>query len=143
MKSRKRHIAKTITWRIIATGTTFILTLIFFREDPNATEKASWVALAETVLKMVFYYYHERIWYTTKLKWKSTTRHIVKTFTWRFIASLTTFILAIIFFASEPGAVEKATGVALVESVLKMAFYFVHERLWHKSSYGLEGPRNK
>lgn len=61
--SRKRHIAKTITWRIIASATTFALAMIFFRDDPNATEKATGVAIAESILKMIFYYLHERAWY--------------------------------------------------------------------------------
>ena len=37
--------------------------MIFFRDDPNAAEKATGVAITETVLKMIFYYYHERIWF--------------------------------------------------------------------------------
>lgn len=61
--SRKRHIAKTITWRIIASATTFVLAMIFFRDDPNATEKATGVAITESILKMIFYYLHERVWY--------------------------------------------------------------------------------
>jgi len=136
--SQKRHIAKTITWRIIATGTTFILTLIFFKDDPNATEKASWVAFFDAVIKMILYYYHERIWFSAKLNIKSRWRHFYKTLTWRVIASLTTFILAMIFFKGEPGAVEKASGVAIVESFLKMLFYYLHERAWHRSKFGLQ-----
>lgn len=62
-KSRKRHIAKTITWRVIASATTFILAMLFFGDDPNAASKATGVAIAETVLKMLLYYYHERFWY--------------------------------------------------------------------------------
>ncbi|MEM6737177.1 MAG: DUF2061 domain-containing protein [Bacteroidota bacterium] len=137
MKSRKRHIAKTITWRIIATGTTFLLTIFFFREDPEATEKASWVAVSEATLKMIFYYYHERIWFSIKMNIKSSIRHLFKTITWRVIASLTTFVLALLIFKDDPGAVEKATGVALIESILKMLFYYLHERAWHRSKFGL------
>ncbi len=137
MKSRKRHIAKTLTWRVIATGTTFLLTILFFREDPNATEKASWVAASEAILKMILYYYHERIWFSLKLSIKSSVRHLFKTITWRVIASVTTFVLAILFFRNDPSAIEKATGVAVVESILKMLFYYLHERAWHRSKFGL------
>ena len=63
--SRKRHIAKTITWRVIASLTTFLLALFFFSDDPQATQKATWVALAESILKMLFYYWHERAWYSS------------------------------------------------------------------------------
>ena len=61
--SYKRHIAKTLTWRVIASATTFLLAWAFFREDEAAVEKATGIALAESALKMVFYYFHERAWY--------------------------------------------------------------------------------
>ncbi|MEO9871858.1 DUF2061 domain-containing protein [Ekhidna sp.] len=138
MNSRKRHIAKTITWRLIATSTTFILTIFFFREDPNATEKASWVALIETSIKMILYYYHERIWFINTIKLKSKIRHFIKTITWRITASITTFVIALFIFKEDPQAMEKATGIALVESILKMIFYYLHERAWHTSKFGLK-----
>lgn len=62
-KSKKRHIAKAITWRIIASMTTFLLTMLFFRDDPNAKEKATIMTLAESFLKMGLYYLHERAWF--------------------------------------------------------------------------------
>lgn len=138
MNSRKRHIAKTFTWRLIATATTFLLTLFFFRDDPNSAEKASWVAIAEVIIKMIIYYYHERIWFMTKVKLSSAVRHLLKTITWRVIASITTFVLAYLIFKEDPEAMEKATGIALVESILKMFFYYVHERAWHTSKFGLK-----
>ena len=139
MKSRKRHIAKTITWRVVATTTTFILAMIFFKEDTNATQKAGVVALIETILKMVLYYYHERAWFNYQTKLESAIRHIMKTLTWRVIASVTTFIVTFIVFRDDPGVVQKATGVALIESLLKMILYYLHERFWHKSKFGLDG----
>jgi len=63
--SRKRHIVKTITWRIIASGTTFLLAWLFFHEDSKAVEKATGIAIAESAIKMVFYYFHERAWYNS------------------------------------------------------------------------------
>jgi len=61
--SKKRHLAKTLTWRCIATLTTFLLAWLFFNSDENAIQKASGVALAEFIIKMILYYFHERIWY--------------------------------------------------------------------------------
>lgn len=61
--SAKRHLAKTITWRVIASTTTFILAYIFFHDDPDAITKSTWVAVAETIIKMGLYYLHERAWY--------------------------------------------------------------------------------
>lgn len=61
--SQKRHLAKAITWRVIASFTTFVIAYFFFREDPLATEKAGAVAITESIIKMGLYYFHERIWY--------------------------------------------------------------------------------
>jgi len=61
--SQKRHIAKAITWRIIASLTTFGLALLFFQGDPDIVTKSLKVAAAESVIKMVLYYFHERAWY--------------------------------------------------------------------------------
>ena len=66
-----------------------------------------------------------------KIQDKSQLRHILKAITWRVIASLTTFVLALIFFRDDPLATEKATGVAIAESILKILFYYLHERAWH------------
>lgn len=73
-QSRKRHIAKTITWRIIASLTTFVLAYIFFREDKQAVTKASGVAIAEAAIKMVLYYMHERAWYRSNFGLDKTKR---------------------------------------------------------------------
>lgn len=59
MVSYKRHIAKTISWRIIGTLDTMILSWII---------TGSWkIGLAiggvEVITKMVLYFLHERAWY--------------------------------------------------------------------------------
>ena len=112
--------------------------MLFFRHDDDATQKAGWVALIEAIAKMALYYYHERIWFNYQTKLESAIRHLLKTITWRVIASLSTFVITFIIFYGDPGVVEKATGIALIESLLKMLFYYLHERAWHKSKFGLE-----
>ncbi len=62
-KSRIRHLAKAVTWRLIASATTFSLALFFFQDDAEAVQKATSVAIAESILKMGLYYFHERAWY--------------------------------------------------------------------------------
>ncbi len=58
-RSRKRHIAKTLTWRVIASATTFMFVYIVFGD----IKKASGIMVMESVLKMVLYYFHERAWF--------------------------------------------------------------------------------
>ncbi|WP_421892721.1 DUF2061 domain-containing protein [Marinoscillum sp.] len=65
-RSKFRHILKAVTWRIIASLTTFCLAYFFFKEDPEAIKKATWVAIAETVIKIALYYLHERVWYQNR-----------------------------------------------------------------------------
>ncbi len=62
-----KSIVKTITWRIIASATTFGLAMLFFGSDPNAAQKATGIALAESAIKMVMYFFHERAW--AQLRW--------------------------------------------------------------------------
>ena len=57
--SRKRHLAKTVTWRVVGTIDTMILAWII-SGDPMVGLQ---VGFAEVVTKMILYYLHERIWY--------------------------------------------------------------------------------
>ena len=59
MVSYKRHIAKTITWRIIGTLDTMIIAWI-------VTGSLEWglaIGGIEVFTKMILYYFHERAWY--------------------------------------------------------------------------------
>jgi uncharacterized membrane protein len=59
MVSYKRHIAKTITWRLIGTIDTIVLSWII-------TGDLKWglaIGGVEVITKMILYYLHERVWY--------------------------------------------------------------------------------
>lgn len=72
----------------------------------------------------------------TKVTRDRPIKSIVKAITWRVIASATTFGLAMLFFRSDPDAAQKATGIAIAESVIKMFLYFIHERAWAQLRWG-------
>lgn len=59
LESRKRHLAKTVTWRLVGTIDTMFLAWII-SGDPMIGLK---VGFAEVVTKMLLYYLHERVWY--------------------------------------------------------------------------------
>jgi len=40
-----------------------LLAWFFFQDDAQAVQKATSIAIAESVLKMGLYYFHERAWY--------------------------------------------------------------------------------
>lgn len=59
MVQRKRHIAKTISYRIVSTAIGF---LIMYAVSGSVKVGAAF-GLAELVYKPIQYYLHERIWY--------------------------------------------------------------------------------
>ena len=59
--NRRRHIAKTITWRIIGTLDTMVLGWLV-SGDPVVGLK---VGGLELITKMILYYLHERAWYSS------------------------------------------------------------------------------
>jgi len=63
MVSKKRHILKTITWRVVGTIDTIAISWII-SGDPLIGLSIGGV---EVVTKMFLYYFHERAWY----KWSS------------------------------------------------------------------------
>ena len=128
-KSHKRHIAKSITWRIIGTIDTIILSWVI-TGNPFTGLK---IGLAEVLTKMILYYLHERIWFRTKIP-RNNKRHILKTITWRITGTIDTMILAWII----SGNALMGLKIGFAEVITKMLFYYLHERVWYKINYGLE-----
>ncbi|MCR4309134.1 MAG: DUF2061 domain-containing protein [Deltaproteobacteria bacterium] len=58
MESHKRSIAKTISWRVVATIITGVVTYFL----TGRLDFAVTVGLADTFVKFFIYYAHERIW---------------------------------------------------------------------------------
>ena len=138
--SHKRHIAKTITWRIVGTIDTFFLAWLI-SGNPTTGLK---IGLAEVITKMFLYYFHERAWFKINLSkegqiLESRKRHIAKTFTWRLIGTIDTMLLAWII-SGDP-----LTGlkIGFAEVVTKMFLYYFHERAWYKINYGLSNRKLK
>ena len=63
-ESHARSILKAISWRLLATTTTFILAYTVFSETgcEEVLKKSSIVAGLELVIKLVICYLHERVW---------------------------------------------------------------------------------
>ena len=74
-ESKLRSILKAITWRMIATGTTFILAFFVFSGTgcDDVLQKSSIVAGLELVIKLAIYYLHERAWQMVP---RGTVRHV-------------------------------------------------------------------
>ena len=125
----RRHIAKTITWRLIGSFDTIVLSY-FISGDIFVGIK---VGFFETFSKMFLYYIHERVWFKSKFK-QSNKRHLLKTISWRIIGTVDTILLGWIV-SGNP-----LTGLKIgsFEVVTKLVLYFFHEKLWYKINYGLD-----
>ncbi len=154
---RRRHITKAISWRIVGTLDTWIISWLLLTYigdiplfevdiDPNvkikASKAASLIALLELISKTFLYYFHERIWY--KITWiniRQKYRHIIKTFSWRLIGAVDTILLVFIvfylMFSSTQGAASIAISMFSIEVITKMILYYFHERIWFISNYGV------
>ncbi|MBU2019908.1 MAG: DUF2061 domain-containing protein [Bacteroidetes bacterium] len=129
--ARKRHILKSITWRTIGTLDTILLSYILTGNISMGLK----IGGIELFTKMLLYYLHERAWYHLDVfKEKSSrVRHILKTFTWRFIGSVDTMIIG--WFITKSAEIGMSLGA--LEVVSKMILYYLHERVWYKSNFGL------
>ena len=58
MESHKRSIAKTVSWRVMATIITGVVTYVL----TGRLDFAVTVGLADTLVKVFIYYAHERMW---------------------------------------------------------------------------------
>ena len=75
MKFSKRHIVKSISWRIIGTIDTFIFAW-FISGDIDQGINISGIT---TISKLIWYYFHERFWFNSSVN-SSNIRHIIKNF---------------------------------------------------------------
>jgi uncharacterized membrane protein len=127
--SYKRHLAKTITWRVVGTLDTILLSWII-TGNPFTGLK---IGLAEVVTKMGLYYLHERLWLKVGIG-DSRKRHLIKTVSWRALGTLDTIILSWII-SGDPFTGLK---IGFAEVVTKMILYYFHERSWYKINFGLD-----
>ena len=63
---------------------------------------------------------------------ESHSRSIVKSITWRVLATLTTGMLVYLFTGNFSLAIE----VGVIEILAKIIIYYVHERIWVKTKWG-------
>ena len=149
--SAKRSAAKAVSWRIIGTFDTLVLSWLvitylgpFFGREldhSDVLKAATYIAVTEVVTKMVLYFLHERGW--ARIGWgvssekgkrkQSGWRSTSKTATWRIIASFDTTLLAWFF----TGNLATAVSIGGLEVVTKLILYFCHERAWSRIQYGI------
>ena len=136
--SRKRHIAKTFTWRLIGTLDTILLSWLITGSGLTGLK----IAGVEVFTKMILYYIHERIWFKINFSkdgksLESRKRHLGKTVTWRIVGTLDTMIIAWVITGNP------LTGfkIGITEIMTKMLLYYLHERIWYRVNFGLDNRK--
>ena len=114
MSTVKRHLVKSISWRIIGTIDTFLLSYIL----TGSMSFGLGISGIDFFSKFFLYYFHERIWFFSKVR-NANKRHLFKTFSWRAVGSLTTLFVAWVVTGNP------LTGfkIGLVETLTKMILY--------------------
>jgi len=122
---KHRALSKTITWRITAS---ILTTAIVYVLTGNLLICISVIGI-EFFTKMLLYYVHEKGWsFSDKPKKGTQIRSLLKTITWRILASLDTFIILFIIL-KEPFIAGSGAGI---EIIAKSSGYYLHERIWNK-----------
>ena len=132
--SYKRHLAKTITWRIVGTLDTILLSWLITGDPIIGLQ----IGFVEVITKMILYFLHERVWFRINLSkngkiLESRKRHLGKTITWRGIGTLDTMIISWVI----SGNPFVGLKIGFTELISKMILYYIHERVWYKSNFGL------
>ncbi len=65
---------------------------------------------------------------------ETKVRSVVKTISWRIVATLTTILLVFIF----TGNIAISTSVGALEVFSKILIYYIHERVWNLTDFGRE-----
>jgi uncharacterized membrane protein len=118
------------TWRLIADGEEMLVSDIIINGHTYTTkdwmddiQDYKWHISCEGFVEV-----KNNVAYVTTVKEDSVmARHILKTLSYRLIASLTTVIIAYSFGLS----IELSALIGFGEIIVKPAIYFLHERVWY------------
>ena len=133
-EAHARSIAKAVSWRLVGSMDTFVLSYL-------VTGNLVWagsIASAETLTKIALFYLHERIW--RRVTWGRDDRHhgraLVKGATWRAVGTADTFMLSWLI----THHLGSAASIASFETVTKIGLFYLHEQAWARLAWGRATP---
>jgi uncharacterized membrane protein len=128
-ESHFRSIIKGVSWRVVGTIDTIILSFILTGHIKTALK----IGFTEVITKVVLYYLHERVWiYFLKERVQSSRISLIKAVTWRIVGTIDTMLLG--WFYS--GNLLMGVKIGSVEVLTKIILYYVHERVWNRVPIG-------
>jgi len=132
-----RTISKVISWRILLTASHIINAFIATGSLLLGLQIAGLAAIINSFL----YWTHERLWnltvwhryrHTSRNFVEGNTRSIIKIISWRLLITVSNVLIPYIITGSWGSAIIFA-GLA---TVVNMALYWSHERLWNLIKFG-------
>ncbi|MEO8146205.1 MAG: DUF2061 domain-containing protein [Bacteroidia bacterium] len=136
-----RSVIKGVTWRVIGTADTLMLSYLL----TGSIGDASKIAGTEMFTKIALYYLHERVWMKLNFWRKLETlpdgsvkivdhhkRSLFKGISWRCFGTVDTILIALFW----TGDYKKALAIGFAEVFTKIFLYYMHERLWLKIKWG-------
>ena len=112
---------KSISWRLVGTIDTFIISLLLSKEIYFANQ----ITLFDFLSKLILFYFFEKIWIKSNFN-NEIFNLIGKSIIWRIIATLATFIIVIII----TGEVKLGIQISIVELITKLILFVFHEKIW-------------
>lgn len=136
MGNVKRSLVKTVTWRLIGSLDTFVVSYLV----TGTIETALSIGGIGLCTKMILYFVHERLWNKKKDTKQTLKKSLFKTMTWRLIGSFDTFIISLFVVDT----LVTAATIGGIGFVTKSTWYFLHERLWNSKllkDFGKNEPK--
>ena len=136
LESKKRTIAKTATFKVMAMTVGYFTALFF----TGSKETAFYVLVANSITTLLGFYIHERVW--AKFNWKMSdltdnqSRSIVKTITYK----VCIFTVGTLVKWAVIGDFATALSIGITKNLITAVIYYVHERVWVRVSWGKLAP---
>jgi uncharacterized membrane protein len=137
LDTHTRSFVKGVSWRVVGTIDTIVLSFMVTGNAGHALR----IGLTEVLTKIILYYLHERAWNAvafgrTKDQKPSHLRSVLKGVSWRVVGTLDTIFIA--FFIT--GKPLSALTIGGFEVFTKIAFFYLHERIWARIAWGRRKP---
>lgn len=145
-ESRARSIIKGITWRMVGTLDTIMLSWLITGD----IEKALKIGGFEVFTKTILFFLHERVWLRIgngngngNRKRDSRFKSLGKAVSWRIVGTLDTILISFIIIqftgsgeSLQVPAIFQASTIGLAELFTKILLFYLHERVWHRIPFG-------
>jgi uncharacterized membrane protein len=145
--SHLRSVIKAMSWRLIGTIDTVLISYLYTRDTSNALK----IGGTEVLTKVGLYYVHERVWARIPLGTlrrlspfsrdaasepiqlrDSKLRSMLKAISWRVVGTIDTVVVSYLY----TGDTSKALKIGGTEVLTKFLLYYLHERAWARVPLG-------